>query len=59
MRATPRSGERVDDCLADGNIPEVCGATTEQLASSNPNDAEKLPDGATPLTCSPMSVLQG
>lgn len=36
----------MDDCLADGNIPEACEATTEQLADSNPNDAEKLPDGA-------------
>src|SRR5699024_8003106 len=46
MRGTPRPGDRVDDCLADGGSPKTCGATTEQLAEINPLDLEKLPAGA-------------
>ncbi|OAV52199.1 acyltransferase family protein [Enteractinococcus helveticum] len=46
VRGTPRPGERVDDCLADGGSPEDCGATTEQLAEINPLEHEDLPAGA-------------
>jgi hypothetical protein len=46
MRGTPRPGDRVDDCLADGGTPEDCGATTEQFDTTNPLDTAELPEGA-------------
>lgn len=45
VRGTPRPGNRVDDCLASGHTPVECGATTEQIADTNPLEDLDLPDG--------------
>lgn len=46
IRGTPRPGDRVNDCLADGNTPHECGTTTEYIAETNPLEQAPLPEGA-------------
>ena len=46
MRGTPRPGQHVDDCLAEGNTPAECGADTSQIAKTNPLEETNLPNGA-------------
>ncbi|WP_164719759.1 acyltransferase family protein [Flaviflexus ciconiae] len=45
MRGTPRPGEMVNDCLASGNTPEECGASSAHIADTNPLSGLDLPDG--------------
>src|SRR5699024_35692 len=46
MRGTPRPGDVVADCLADGKTPNECGADTTQIADTNPLEEVSLPEGA-------------
>lgn len=46
MRGTPRPGDNVADCLADGKTPAECGADTHQIGDENPLEEQDLPDGA-------------
>src|SRR5699024_1683813 len=45
MRGTPRPGDNVADCLADGKSSTECGADTYQIADTNPLEEQSLPDG--------------
>src|SRR5699024_8263001 len=45
MRGTPRPGDNVADCLADGKTPVECGADTHQIADTNPLEKQHLPEG--------------
>src|SRR5699024_7759311 len=46
MRGTPRPGDNVADCLADGKSSTECGADTHQIADTNPLKEQHLPEGA-------------
>lgn len=59
MRGTPRPGERVDDCLASGETPEKCGASTQQLADTNPLEEQELPVGTYTLDMLPYVCPEG
>ena len=46
MRGTPRPGENVADCLADGKQPNQCGSDINNIDDVNPLEDENLPEGA-------------